>query len=153
VFKPQPRASKFTLTYVMESFGFPGLSEWMHAEPNLATRRILVAEDDLLIGFDIRLTFVDCGAEVVGPVSDLDSALELVDSEARLDAAILDVNLSGELAFPLADHLIKREVPLVFATAHGADVIPYRLRHVTRFEKPVRSIEMAQVVARLVVPS
>lgn len=39
-----------------------------------------------------------------------------------MDAAILDVNLHGEMAYPVADALMARNIPLVFMT--GCDTAP-----------------------------
>ena len=36
----------------------------------------------------------------------------------RPDAAILDISLGGEMAFPLADLLQEKQIPVVFATGY-----------------------------------
>jgi hypothetical protein len=122
----------------------------MNSNINLVGCRILLVEDEYLIGFDLRNELLDCGAEVIGPVGDLDMAFDLVQTEGWLDAAILDLNLRGELAFPLADQLIRRGVPFVFTTGYGTEVIPYRLQHIMRCEKPVRSGHLAHMIAGIV---
>ena len=60
----------------------------------------------------------DLGCEVVGPAASLNSGLRLARS-AEVDAAVLDVNLAGEKAFPIADVLAERGVPFVYATGYG----------------------------------
>lgn len=50
---------------------------------------------------------------------------------------MLDINLQGELVFPVADGLVARGVPFVFATGYDAAVIPQRFSRMTRCEKPV----------------
>jgi hypothetical protein len=46
--------------------------------------------------------------------------------------AIIDVNLQDELAYPIADELMRQRIPLMFATGYGADIIPARFRDVIR---------------------
>ena len=42
----------------------------------------------------------------------------------RPDAAILDISLGGEMAFPLADLLQEKQIPVVFATGYDQEAIP-----------------------------
>lgn len=53
-----------------------------------------------------------------------------------LDAAILDINLGGESAIPLADALRERGVPIVFASGYGTGILPDRYRAYTMLQKP-----------------
>ena len=45
-------------------------------------------------------------------------------STLDFDAAILDLNLAGELSFPVADVLRARDIPFDFATGYGRAGIP-----------------------------
>ncbi|MBV9078291.1 MAG: response regulator, partial [Methylobacteriaceae bacterium] len=87
------------------------------------------------------------GAEVVGPVANIPDALRLVASETHLDGAVLDINLQGEMAYPVADALIARGVPFVFATGYDRASVPDRYAHVTRCEKPVDPRLITKVLA------
>lgn len=122
----------------------------MASHKNLAGYRILILEDELYVGFDLRAELLDCGAEVIGPIADLDMAFDIVDTKSSIDAAVLDVNLRGELVFPLADLLVQQDIPFIFTTGYGVDVIPYRLRSIVRQEKPARTSDIARAVASLV---
>jgi hypothetical protein len=54
-----------------------------------------------------------------------------------LDGAIVDINLNGKAAFPVADALAERHIPFVFATGYlVAGYIPARHANVRRLEKP-----------------
>lgn len=80
------------------------------------TVRILVVEHDA----DVADYVVDVlrfrGWEVVGPAHTLAAALEKV-SRADFDAAVLDLRLEpGEISFPLATLLRRRNIPFVFIT-------------------------------------
>lgn len=112
----------------------------------LAGRRVLVVEDEYFIAEEIKQTFEASGAEVLGPVSTVQAALGLLDQTPELDGAVLDLNLRGEMAYPVADALIARGVPFVFATGYDAVYIPARYRAVTRCEKPVEVRHIAQAL-------
>ncbi|HVG48881.1 MAG TPA: response regulator [Rubellimicrobium sp.] len=99
-------------------------------------RRVLVVEDEYLLAEDLRRGLEDAGAEVLGPVPSVADALALLATEAPPDAAILDVNLGGEMVFPVADVLRERGVPFMFATGYDQWSLPQAYTDVPRCEKP-----------------
>ena len=87
---------------------------------SLQGRRILVVEDEPAIALATVNTLERLGCEVVGPVASLQQGLVLAEAEhARLDAALLDVNLGGEVSFPIAELLAKAGVPFAHVTGYG----------------------------------
>jgi DNA-binding response OmpR family regulator len=102
----------------------------------LAGLRILVVEDDYFIADEICTTLRDGGAEVLGPSPDLQHGLDMVKSE-RVDCAVLDINLHGDLAFSLAGELRKRGTPSIFATGYDQSVLPGAFSDSVRLEKPI----------------
>jgi CheY-like chemotaxis protein len=76
----------------------------------LQGRRILVIEDDYFIARDMAKHLKESGAEIVGPVGSIEDALDIIGAAEPLDGAILDINLGGEMAFPVADALRQRRV-------------------------------------------
>ena len=88
----------------------------------LQGRRVLVVEDEALIGMLLEDELLRAGAEVVGPACSVKEALELINQMAAdggLSAAVLDINLKGETVSPVADRLAALSVPFVFATGYG----------------------------------
>lgn len=85
----------------------------------LRDKRILLVEDEALIAAMVSDMLADLGATVVGPAGSLPKALALAQSE-NVDAAILDMNLRGERVDPVTDVLIKRGIPILFATGYGS---------------------------------
>jgi hypothetical protein len=83
---------------------------------------------------------------VVGPVASVNGALDLIAETERLDGAVLDVNLQGEMAYPIADALVARGVPFVFATGYDEASIPPRYAHIRRCEKPVDPAKIAKAL-------
>jgi DNA-binding response OmpR family regulator len=78
--------------------------------------RILVVEDEVLIGMLLDNWLTELGYEVAGPVRSSKDSLALIESGAQLDGAILDVNLDGESSYPVAATLRELGVPVAFAT-------------------------------------
>ena len=76
-------------------------------------RRVLVVEDEVLIGLDVKDTLVALGCQVLGPIATVAAAILAVTTN-RLDATVLDINLGKELSFPIADALIIAAVPFIF---------------------------------------
>jgi DNA-binding response OmpR family regulator len=111
----------------------------------LAGLRVLVVEDDYFIADEICTTLRNGGAEVVGPSPDLQHGLDLVKRE-RLDCAVLDINLHGDLAFSLATELRKRGTPSIFATGYDQSVLSGPFSDSVRLEKPVNLNELLRAV-------
>jgi CheY-like chemotaxis protein len=114
----------------------------------LAGRRVLLVEDEFLIADDIALAFARLGVTVVGPVPTLARALSAIENSEHLDGAVLDINLRGEMAYPVADLLAQRGVPFVFATGYDQSVIPKRYRHVPWYEKPLIAEKVVQALLK-----
>jgi DNA-binding response OmpR family regulator len=111
----------------------------------LAGLRVLVVEDDYFIADEICTTLRNGGAEVLGPSPDIEHGLDVVRSE-RLDCAVLDINLHGNLAFNLADELRRRGTPSIFATGYDESVLPRAFRDSVRVEKPVNLDQLLRTV-------
>lgn len=95
--------------------------------------RILVVEDEYLLATELAGHFRSVGAEVLGPVRSMASAIEFID---QADAAILDINLNGEKVYPLADALQEKGVPFVFFSGLDQIVLPERFRYTPSLSKP-----------------
>lgn len=121
------------------------------SETRLEGRRILVAEDEFFLAMDLEDMLRDAGAVVVGPVATVAQALLVLDEGHHIDLALLDVNLGGEMVFPVADRLRAADIPLIFATGYGQGDLPARFTEVPRCEKPVELSRIAQAL-RLIQP-
>ena len=115
----------------------------MTAGESLKGRRLLLVEDDFLIAYDFAESLRLLGADVLGPVGNIDDALDLLAETLDIDGAVLDLNLGGEMSYPVADALAERSIPFVFTTGYDKAHIAARFAAVTRCEKPV---EISQVV-------
>jgi DNA-binding response OmpR family regulator len=101
----------------------------------MARPRILVVEDEFLLAASLAEDLHGLGYDVVGPFATLGAATVAVARES-FAAAVLDVNLSGEMIYPLAEDLLRRSVPFLFLSGYGLAVIPLQLRGRPWLAKP-----------------
>src|SRR5258707_15061126 len=90
-------------------------------------KRILVVEDELMIRMLLEDMLGDLGYAIAAEAGRIDEALEAT-KNADFDIAILDANLNGQPVSPVADALIARGTPFVFATGYDELPGPYRDR-------------------------
>lgn len=112
--------------------------------------RVLVVEDEYLLADDLSLALSSVGADVLGPVPSVDDAIAMIANEPRIDIAVLDVNLRGDMVFPVADALIERGIPFAFATGYDREALPDRFTAVPRVEKPFKAHSVAAILAPLI---
>ena len=98
--------------------------------------RILIVEDELLIGMEIAQAMRSEGWEVIGPAGTLEEAFALLDSNCAPDVAILDINLNGQLVYPVADALRARTIPFVFCTGYETTASDQRYSRSPIVHKP-----------------
>jgi ActR/RegA family two-component response regulator len=106
-------------------------------------RRVLVVEDEYFIATDLVQALEDRGAQVLGPAASVADALKLMENAGPIDGAVIDINLHGEWAFPIAQALTNRHVRFVFATGYDAQVIPQPFQNILRCEKPIDVTQVA----------
>ena len=106
---------------------------------DLAERRILVVEDESLVAMLLETILEDLGCGVVGPEGTVASGIESA-RNAAIDAALLDVNVAGELVFPVAEQLKSRGIPFVFSTGYGEGGLPEQWRGYPTIQKPFTEV-------------
>lgn len=111
-------------------------------------KNILIVEDEYLLAEDLRMTLERFGAEVLGPVPSVGEAMAAVADHPELSAAVLDMNLRGNMVFPVADMLMARRVPFFFTTGYADSLIPDRFSNILRFEKPFDPDQVAAEIGK-----
>ena len=114
-------------------------------------RRVLVVEDEMIVAWLLTDMLEDLGCRVVGPVTSVAQALEIIGLEA-LDAALVDVNLNGELSYPVADALTARSVPFLFSTGYDRSRLREGYRDRPMLQKPYHLAELEQVLTLMFEP-
>jgi len=110
--------------------------------------RVLVVEDEALIGMEIEDAVAGLGHEVVGPVAGLNEALELA-TNAALGFAIIDINIRGGHSYPVAEILLKRGLPLLLLTGYGKQALPERLHKEAHLLKPFTGAQLDREIRNL----
>jgi len=113
----------------------------------MAVRRVMVVEDEALVALVLADQLIDMGLSVVGPCGSVKEAQAAV-AEGDFDAAILDVNLGGELVYPVADQLVSLGIPFVFVTGYGRESIDRRFAQALVLEKPVERELLEDIFVR-----
>lgn len=117
-------------------------------EVALAGRRVLLVEDEMLVAMLVESALEDENCVVVGPYGGVSEALEAARGE-RLDLAVLDINLAGELVFPVAEALEARGVPFLLLSGYGSVALPSNRRHWPVCAKPFSLQELVTVLGGL----
>jgi CheY-like chemotaxis protein len=110
--------------------------------------RVLIVEDIAVLAWRMREILEQAGAEVVGLAPDVPRALALLEKH-EVDAAVLDMNLDGEPADPVADLLAARDVPFVFVTGYGSGSAEGRHAGRPTLGKPIKPPVLVQALAAL----
>jgi len=110
--------------------------------------RILIVEDEMLVAMLIEDTLSDLGHVVVGPAMRLETALAAVETES-FDYAILDINLAGKTSFPVADLLVEKGIPFMFASGYGAAGLTEGYRERPVLQKPFVGQEIEKMLTTL----
>jgi len=95
--------------------------------------RVLVIEDEFMIGLDIGEQLASAGYEVVGLATSVAKALRL---EPRCDVAVLDVNLGGETCEPVARKLRASGKSFVVLTGYAPDNLAPSFNDATILMRP-----------------
>jgi ActR/RegA family two-component response regulator len=111
--------------------------------------RILIAEDDAILAFDLGITLQKAGAKILGPALTLAHTLSLAET-AAMSAAVLDVSLRDEEVFPAAHALKERGVGIVFYTGYAAvDALKREWPSAQVLTKPTPARLLIQAVQRV----
>src|SRR6266511_2059408 len=114
----------------------------------LKGRSILIVEDEMLLAMDIEDLVRAAGCSVVGPVGTVSEAVRKL-RETTPDAAILDVNVSGEMVFPIADTLDETGIPFMIVTGYTHEHVPERHRERPFLQKPYKAATLVAMLAQM----
>ena len=113
----------------------------------LAGKHVLVVEDELLVAMLVEDMLADAGCIVIGPFARVPAALAAARVET-VDVALLDVNVAGEMVFPVAHMLETRGFPFLFVTGYGQAALPLNRPNWMAYAKPFQPQHLAECLAR-----
>src|ERR1044071_3514388 len=111
----------------------------------LAGLKALVAEDEGSIALLIEDMLLDFGCEIAASAARLAVACKLAQT-VSCDFAVLDVNLAGQSALPVALLLRERGIPFVFSTGYGATGVPGEMADHPVLGKPFTREQLRQAI-------
>jgi CheY-like chemotaxis protein len=117
--------------------------EW----PELQGLRVLAVEDEFAILLMLETMLRDLGCRLVGSAGRMADALALTQTTAA-EAAVLDVNLAGHAVYPVAERLVSRRVPIVFATGYGITGVDPAWRSCAILDKPYQANDLAVALSK-----
>jgi CheY-like chemotaxis protein len=79
--------------------------------------QILIAEDDWLLADTLSVLLEERGARIVGPTPSAQAAIKLAGG-AKIDFALVDMNLQDSFSDPLVETLRAKGIPFVILTAY-----------------------------------
>ena len=109
-------------------------------------RRILVVEDEVIVGMLLEDMLGELGCEVAAISTQLEEALQLART-LEVDLAILDINLGGTQSFPVADVLSARSIPFLFATGYGARILKPPYSDTPTLQKPFQLEDLRRILS------
>ena len=89
----------------------------------LAGLRVLVVEDEALVALVVEDFLLDHMCVIVEPYNQVEDALNAA-QDAKIDFALLDVNVGGLVVYPVAELLQARGIPFLLVTGYGAEAAP-----------------------------
>jgi DNA-binding response OmpR family regulator len=109
--------------------------------------RVLIVEDDPVVGLDIAEELEENGFAVVGVAPSVSQALDIF-SVHGCDVAVLDVNLGDETSAPVAALLADKGIPFVAVTGYSVDQCPAEFATVPLLRKPYRTDSLVAAINR-----
>jgi FixJ family two-component response regulator len=97
----------------------------------MTQRRVLIVEDEILLGDDCAALVKEAGFDVAGPYSRLE---DVPQDLVGISGAILDVNIGGKSAYGLIDRLLEMNIPVIMYTGYRDG--PPKYASVLRGTKP-----------------
>ena len=107
--------------------------------------KVVLIEDEAHVALLLEAMLDELGGVVAGRAARVSKALDLI-AETPFDLALLDLNLAGEMSFPIADVLAARRKPFVVVTGYGAAGLPLEHRSAPVVTKPFREHELESAI-------
>jgi CheY-like chemotaxis protein len=107
---------------------------------------VLVVEDEALIRMMFEDVLLELGHSIAAQASDLATGLTFA-KERDYRLAILDVNLSGRPAFPIADVVRARGKALLFVTGYGSAGLAADYKGAAVLQKPFTETQLSGAIS------
>lgn len=110
--------------------------------------RILIVEDEAIVGLDLAMQLQDEGYNCVGPVGTVAEALLLIEDQPP-DLAVLDANLHGTTSAEVAEKLQTLNRPFVYVSGYGERGVLEELPRAPLLSKPLKFDRLSELIREL----
>lgn len=110
--------------------------------------RVLIVEDEFIIARDVAEVLRRAGCEIVGLAGLPDEAIAILEQRG-CDVAVLDANLRGESAEPVAKWLRDRDIPFLVLSGYVGSQLDGELARAPFMGKPFVADELVGAVRAL----
>lgn len=108
----------------------------------------LLVEDEPLIAMMMADMLADFNFDVLGPFATVAKAISAVE-QTNVHVALLDVNLAGEMVYPVASRLRELGVPFIFMTGYAPESIEMQFTGAPILKKPVDQTQLYRTLQRV----
>src|SRR5690606_36579023 len=116
------------------------------------TRRVLIVEDDIVYGGELRTIIEELALRPIGPIPGVRAALAVI-TEIPIDAALLAVRVDDGLSFPVARALEEHAIPYAFLPAvPGMAEAEPGMQGKSLVRKPFRAEHIAAALSECALP-
>jgi len=110
---------------------------------------VLLVEDSLIIALDAEDILKRLGASHVATAATVEGAMDML-MAAKPTLAVLDINLGDQTSYAIADRLLSKRVPFLFATGYGEQAeLPADHVGRTVIQKPYTLENLARALSEL----
>jgi len=109
--------------------------------------RVLIVEDSVLLALELESALAEAGAKVVGAAASVEEAMRLLD--LKFDVVVLDADLNGQSAMPIARALTSRRTPFILATGYDDNGPLVEECRASLVRKPYNVQQIAAALARV----
>jgi two-component sensor histidine kinase/CheY-like chemotaxis protein len=146
--KPEGLCCSLKMHLSTDETSAPAESLPLAADNNPHARRLLLVEDEPLVGILAQNILVEMGFVVTDACRTLQEAMAIARTGC-FDGAVLDVNLNGTPVYPLAELLMAKGVPFVFITGYSNEAVEKRFIAAPVVQKPIDENALAVALTRL----
>ena len=146
-FNWEPGGLTFSLETPLQDNGAQSAGA-LHKHDGANGSRLLLVEDESVVGMFMHEVLEAIGYRPTDPIGRLADAMAAAKAE-HFQAAVLDMNLHGEIVYPLAELLTAQRVPFLFVTGYAPNSVDSRFAAIPMLQKPVLEEELSMALKRM----
>lgn len=110
--------------------------------------KVLIVEDEVIVGLDLAMQLEDEGFECLGPARTAEEALTLIEKTAP-DFTVLDVNLGGTTSAAVAERLEALRRPFVYVSGYAEEGVLEKMPRAPLIQKPLRFDRLRSLISEM----